>query len=260
MQVDASSHRASVLIPDGLSAEQLRKSLDGIPSTLQGMRSPMGESSRSECVAGMDMLNDMFQRQARRLESQLYQRAQDQRTIEVAQRQAQFAMAKVKQLELQSANQAARLQSNAVELQGFRCLMKEVRDELLNTCEALSHDVTHLQQILERESPQTLGSVTLRCTECPSLDQLRSKATSLDTALREAERATSEPLGHVGHVETTPTTHVVMGAPSNPLHDLSVVADYASKATVSKAIMGSPLSSATRSLSCDMMEGDDHIL
>lgn len=41
------------------------------------------------------MLNDMFQRQARRLESQLYQRAQDQRTIEVAQRQAQIAMAKV---------------------------------------------------------------------------------------------------------------------------------------------------------------------
>tara|TARA_B100000513_G_scaffold195391_1_gene125933 strand:+ start:648 stop:1010 length:363 start_codon:yes stop_codon:yes gene_type:complete len=109
---------------DGLSAEQLRKSLEGIPSTLQGarsalrnqlmiaesashlacdpvpmrercwrarvqrqvsavpprppprislppslyvstsgMRSPMGESSRSECLAGMDMLNDMFQRQ-----------------------------------------------------------------------------------------------------------------------------------------------------------------------------------------------------
>ena len=30
---------------------------------LPGIRSPMGESSRSECLAGMDMLNDMFQRQ-----------------------------------------------------------------------------------------------------------------------------------------------------------------------------------------------------
>ena len=27
------------------------------------MRSPLGEPIRSECVAGMDMLNDMFQRQ-----------------------------------------------------------------------------------------------------------------------------------------------------------------------------------------------------
>jgi hypothetical protein len=47
----------------------------------------------------MDMLNDMFQRQARRLEAQLYQRAQDQRTIEVTQRQAQIARAQVRRLE-----------------------------------------------------------------------------------------------------------------------------------------------------------------
>ena len=116
-------------LPDGLSAEQLRRSLEGIPSTIQGaqlrplpvracaparlrshsaglspclsvasrpllrsqfifrapfdrelslnhapnllavraagMRSPLGEPVRSECVAGMDMLNDMFQRQVR---------------------------------------------------------------------------------------------------------------------------------------------------------------------------------------------------
>merc|ERR1719253_983345 len=99
-----------LVAPDGLSAEQLRRSLQNIPSTLQGMRSPLGEHVRSESVAGMDMLNDMFQRQARRLESQLYQRAQDQRTIEVAQRQAQLAMSQVRQLEQQHHEQVARIQ------------------------------------------------------------------------------------------------------------------------------------------------------
>ena len=33
------------------------------PTLRVGMRSPLGEPVRSECVAGMDMLNDMFQRQ-----------------------------------------------------------------------------------------------------------------------------------------------------------------------------------------------------
>jgi len=42
-----------------------RPSLPG-PSTLQGLQSPMADSgTRSDCVATMDMLNDMFQRQAR---------------------------------------------------------------------------------------------------------------------------------------------------------------------------------------------------
>ena len=37
-----------------------------IGSFFAGMRSPLGDSIRSESVAGMDMLNDMFQRQVGR--------------------------------------------------------------------------------------------------------------------------------------------------------------------------------------------------
>ena len=59
------------------------------------MPSPLGESSRSECLAGMDMLHEMFERQARRLESQLFQRAQDQQRIEMMQSQAGAATQQV---------------------------------------------------------------------------------------------------------------------------------------------------------------------
>jgi len=289
----ASSYRPSgTRIPDGLSAEQLRKSLDGIPSTLQGMRSPMGEPSRSECVAGMDMLNDLFQRQARRLESQLYQRAQDQHTIEVAQRQAQLAMAKLRQLEQHHVEQIAKMQHGTKSLHSLQHQMREARKDhevALNTCEALQRDVSQLRDVLQSESPRAAERIRLHCSDCPPVEALRRKAEALEAALNETERSAME------HIGATPSTYVAMSsgaggtsategvgatpamsmvlsnsgaasamgphpteADSNPLHELSVIADYASKARVSQAIMGSPLSSATRSLSCEaMMDGDD---
>lgn len=258
--------RPSVRLPDGLSADELRKSLDGIPSTLQGMRSPMGEPSRSQCVAGMDMLNDMFQRQARRLESQLYQRAQDQRTIEVARRQAQLAMARVRHLELQHQEQMARMQHGSQSLGRLQQQMREVykdHEVVLAACEALQHDVLRLREALRSERPEAADKLRLKCMDVPPVEQLRKRAVIFEQVLREAERSTME------HVGATPTTPFAMGAsfgvggssevideqPSNPLHDLSVIADYASKARVSQAILGSPLCTA-RSLSQDNVDMD----
>ncbi|KAL3895490.1 MAG: hypothetical protein SGPRY_013499 [Prymnesium sp.] len=253
-------HLASVSlcpqIPDGLSADELRKSLDagvrrvaddGLYAVASGMRSPMGETSRSECVAGMDMLNDMFQRQARRLESQLYQRAQDQNTIEFAQRQAQMAMAKVQQLEQEHREYMARM------LQGSKCLstlrqqMRVAQEEhelALATCEELERDVRQLHELLTAEKPEVAERIRLNCKNCLSVAQLRQKAAVREQALKESERCVLE------HVGVTPTTQSAMCGggseteQSNPLHDLSLVADYASKTNLSQAMMGSPLSSA----------------
>merc|ERR1719460_1196822 len=102
------------------------------------------------------MLNDMFQRQARRLESQLYQRAQDQRTIEMAQQQAQLAMAQVRQLEQHHLDQAARISQGQKSLQWLQQQMHEAVQEhqrALETCEALQADVTSLRETLSRENP-----------------------------------------------------------------------------------------------------------
>jgi len=215
--------------PDGLSAEALRRNLDGIPSTLHGMRSPLGEPVRSESVAGMDMLNDMFQRQARRLESQLYQRAQDQRTIEMTQRQAQLAQQQVRQLEQHHLEQAARISQGSKSLQRLQDLIREslqANSESLGVCEALERDVASLRQALEREAPAELAKLRMRCEEVNPTDALRARAQGLEKALGDTERTALQQIG------ATPLQSVAMSSDCNPLHDLSAVADYASKATV----------------------------
>jgi len=215
-----------LVAPDGLSAEQLRRSLQNIPSTLQGMRSPLGEHVRSESVAGMDMLNDMYQRQARRLEAQLYQRAQDQRTIEATQRQVHLARAHVSQLEQMHLEQATRMsQSNRSLLQ----LQNLIRESLLSShaaitvCDALERDVTLLRELLQREAPAELEKVRMLTEGYRPSETLRSKAQALEAALAETEHSSLD------HISMTPTQSVAMSLDSNPLNDLSAVADYATK-------------------------------
>lgn len=187
----------------------------------------MGEPSRSECVAGMDMLNDMFQRQARRLESQLYQRAQDQRTIELAQQQAQQAMAQVRQLEQHHLEQAARISQGSKSLQQLQEQMSQAAREherALITCEALHVDVTRLCDTLRHENPRALDGLQLRSHQCPSIEQLRQAASDMEQSMLKTQRVALAQIG------ATPPTAIAMSREFNPLHDLSVVADYASKA------------------------------
>jgi len=216
-------------LPDGLSAEQLRRSLEGIPSTLQGMRSPLGEPIRSESVAGMDMLNDMFQRQARRLESQLYQRAQDLRTIEMTQRQAALARAQVRQLEQHHLEQAARISQGSKSLQRLQELIRESiqsNNSALGLCEAYEHEVSEMRAYLQREAPAALASFTRRSDDSSTVMELRQRVASLENALAETERSAMQQIG------VTPLQSVAMSSDCNPLHDLSAVADYATKASV----------------------------
>lgn len=184
----------------------------------------MADASRSECLAGMDMLNDMFQRQARRLESQLYQRAQDQRMIELNQKQAQLAMAQVRALEEHHVQQAARITQAAKTLQTLqdkmRLLVKE-HESVLQNCEHLHGDVAKLRQIVRTVRPSALDGLQLACDGCPAVDELRSRASELECALLETERSALQQIG------ATPTTAIAMSSDCNPLHDLSAVADYA---------------------------------
>jgi len=215
-----------LLAPDGLSAEQLRRSLQNIPSTLQGMRSPLGDHVRSESVAGMDMLNDMYQRQARRLEAQLYQRAQDQRTIEATQRQVQLARAHVSQLEQMHLEQATRITQSNRSLQQLQNLIRESllsSHAAITVCDALERDVTLLRDLVQREAPAELEKVRMLCDGYRPSETLRAKAQALEAALAETERSALD------HISTTPTQCVAMSLDSNPLNDLSAVADYATK-------------------------------
>lgn len=205
------------------------------------------------------MLNDMFQRQARRLESQLYQRAQDQRTIEVAQRQAQLAMATVRQLESQHQDHMKRYRQTSVALQTLQQSLRDTLQQhtlILDCCEGLQHDVVQLREVLKSKSPEALEKLDFRCSDLPSIELFRGKMAIAEHALKETEQLSPENVG------ATPTTSCALNSAkshdmddqmSNPLHDLSVIADYASKASVSQAMMNSPLSTV-RSLHDAMQE------
>jgi len=164
------------------------------------------------------------------LEAQLYQRAQDQRTIEIAQQQAQAAMAKVTELEQHYLEQVARMQHGTASLAKLQTQLREAKKEhelALNTCETLQGEVTELREQLASESPQTAEQLQLHSADGPSVDELRSKAAALETALSEVEAPAMDPIG------ATPPTSVAMGdalvRESNPLHDFSLIAERASK-------------------------------
>ena len=172
------------------------------------------------------MLNDMFQRQARRLESQLYQRAQDQRTIELSQQQAQAAMSQVRALEEHHVLQAARLSQSAKSLALLREQMRSIsfeHERALATLEAMGADCAQLRAALAAENPRAAEALTLRSASLPSVSELRGKAAELAATLLETERTALQQIG------ATPTTALAMSSDCNPLHDLSAVADYAAR-------------------------------
>ena len=196
------------------------------------MRSPLGDPVRSESVAGMDMLNDMFQRQARRLEAQLYQRAQDQRTIEVTQRQAQIARAQVRRLEQTHCEQAARILQGAKSLQQLQQLIREtlhVKQEVLGVCEELEREAAALREALGRVAPGEAEKLPHRRAGSVSVEALRDRAGDLERQLADTERSALQQIG------ATPSTLMAMSSDYNPLNDLSAVADYASKANVAES-------------------------
>ena len=129
--------------------------------------------------------------QARRLESQLYQRAQDMRTIEVAQRQAAVARAQVRQLEQNHLEQAARISQGGKSLQRLQELIRESiasNQAALQLCEALEHDASVLKSELESVDSGKLSKLTLRRAECSTVDELKERACALESALAETER------------------------------------------------------------------------
>jgi len=192
---------------------------------------PMGDPGRSEHLASMDMLNEMFQRQARRLETQLYQRAQDQHALQVAQQKAQMAQMaqqQVRNLEELHAQQAAKLSMSAHHMQEVQHkatqLLEEVH-QVVHAYEALHHDVGQLRDSLGRENPQALLQLELKSDGCDAshIEALRRSAGELQAIVREMERATTE-----HEVDATPSTPVVMS--SDACHGVDGLALLASTA------------------------------
>jgi len=237
-------------LPDGISLNQpglaahlranLQTSLSSLPGRPGGLtpttNGDISPSPRTDAVAAMDMLNDMFQRQARRLESQLYARAQDAHAIEAAQKQARETQEQVRSLERYHVDQAARIRQGSKAIEELQTQMRATsreHDLVLSTCDALQMDVETLRESLRRADPQAAEAVQLVSETAPSLSELRARASDLEKSVTAAEQTASL------HVAATPPTSIAMcSSACNPLHDLSAVANYAHRSGASPRAAG----------------------
>lgn len=222
--------------PDGLCSKRMKIAMDAAPSVLSGRTSSsigLGDFSvQSSRLDGMDMLNEMFQRQARRLEAQLLQRAQDQHALQVAQQKTQqqeqvtqIAQEQVKNHEQYDELQAAQISQSAESLwqmqQKATQLLNEV-GQVVSAYEALRHDIYQLRNSLGRENPQALQQLELksdgRDTSCigalsASVSELQAIASELQVIMRAMERVAGERMAGEC-VAATPSTLAVMSSGS----------------------------------------------
>lgn len=201
------------------------------PTGATSCRSPLGGAAaslpgRSECLAGMDMLNDMFQRQARRLESQIYERAQYKHIVEQAQAQVASAKEQVRLLEEHHVQNVARIQQSSKMLQQFRDEISRVvrlHDEALGALEVAQADRATLHGALASADPAALAQLELRGEGAPSAEVLRARAAEVVAAVTASDKSS------LMQVSVTPSTSLAMTSECNPLCDLSAVADFESE-------------------------------
>jgi len=136
-------------------------------------------------------------------------------------------MQQVRSLERHHVEQAARIRQSSKAMEELQQSMRSAsreHDEYLDACEALQEDVSQLRKSLEHENPLVLEELGLAGDSIPPIATLRERASQLEAHVSEAERRASF------HIAATPSTTLVMSSSSNPLHDLSAVADYAQQA------------------------------
>ena len=143
----------------------LRGSLP-LSSSSDGVR-----SASTEAIAGMDMIGELFQQQAKRLEVQLYQQLRDRKQIELVNVQLQQNVLQLQQLQRQNSMQSrligANEQSLHVMYEQARTIHSE-RNTVVALCERLAQDAHALRQSLAQENPRRYGHLeSIPLTQVP---------------------------------------------------------------------------------------------
>jgi len=143
-----------------------------------GAREPLPLSSApdaravsTEAIAGMDMIGELFQQQAKRLEVQLYQQLRDRKQIEAVNVQLQQNVQQLQQLQQQNSVQSRLIEANEQSLhvmyEQARTIHSE-RNTVVALCERLAADAHALRQSLAQENPRRYGHLeTIPLTQVP---------------------------------------------------------------------------------------------
>ena len=140
------------------------------PSASQGngaaasMQVDTGASSSSEApvltgVAGMEIINDMFQRQARRVESQLHQQANDRKMIELSQAQLLFMQSQLvwhAQNHHERLDQVTKSAEAIAQMESYVKSMSAEQASAVQTCRELADRVGALRDKTAAVEPQKM--------------------------------------------------------------------------------------------------------
>ena len=125
-------------------------------------------------VTGLDTINKMFQRQARRLELQLVQQVQNKHAIELALETLQADLQVQKQQSTQQGKRLARVHEATREMEGQVASMASERSEAVQNCKRVKTEVDGLSAALAQENPEALR----RC-QTASLSDIAANGTDL---------------------------------------------------------------------------------
>jgi len=110
----------------------------------------------SECMASMDMISELFQQQAKRLEAQLFQQLRDQAEIEHTQSQLAAASQQLKRLQVQNMELRRLVDANEMNIRamyGHARSLQVSQNDMVRVCESLADDAALLRQALREECP-----------------------------------------------------------------------------------------------------------
>ena len=132
---------------------------------------PDARAVSTEAIAGMDMIGELFQQQAKRLEVQLYQQLRDRKQIEMVNVQLQQNVQQLQQLQQQNGMQSRLIEANEGSLhvmyEQARTIHSE-RNTVVALCERLAHDAHALRQSLAQENPRRYGHLeSIPLTQVP---------------------------------------------------------------------------------------------
>ncbi|KAL1525862.1 hypothetical protein AB1Y20_020693 [Prymnesium parvum] len=184
-------------------------------------------------VAAMDMINEMFQRQARRIEAQVVQQVHDRRTIELAQARLLAAQDSVK-LHTAAAEQHAQrlLWSEDATHRMRECIssMNAEHQRAVQLSNSLHEDVQGLRGQLQHHAPERYGKILA------SLSDVAASSLALPILAKRDNRSTNQSNDSSdGNGGTVSTVQPTGGSGSPPSGDTEAQAASASDEALVKA-------------------------
>ena len=175
------------------------------------MANGLAATSVASGVAGMNLINEMFQRQARRLEAQLVSQLQDKKAIETAHAQLAAVQSHVQWHGNAMKQHAERLLWTEEAIQRMRLQLEGMREDhkkVVSSANALLADVNAMRSTLQRDAPERFRKTAGKLSDVAS--GAMSVSSVQELAAKQRDSSTDSSDGASGTNSGVSTTSTVI--------------------------------------------------